>query len=181
MTEVLHRSEDDVAQKRLRTNRQTQEQVHVEKQKNKSNLTKILSSHTTIDKRSPSQYAILVVDDEPDITLALKKGLENNGFKIVDTFNDPVLALSSFKTDFYDLILLDVKMPKMNGFELYRQMEKKERKKGKAIKACFITAYEIYYESLKEQFPTLNVGCFITKPIEIDALIKRIYAEIQSQ
>jgi two-component system, OmpR family, response regulator ChvI len=131
-------------------------------------------------KKYPSEYALLVVDDEPDITLSLKKGLEYNGFTIVDTFNDPLLALSSFKTDFYDLILLDVKMPKMNGFELYRELEKKESKE-KDIKACFITAYEIYYESLKKEFPNLNVGCFITKPIEIEDLVRRINAELESR
>ena len=131
-------------------------------------------------KKYPSEYALLVVDDEPDITLSLKKGLEHNGFTIVDTFNDPLLALSSFKTDFYDLILLDVKMPKMNGFELYRELEKKESKE-KDIKACFITAYEIYYESLKKEFPNLNVGCFITKPVEIEDLVIRINAELKSR
>jgi DNA-binding response OmpR family regulator len=60
---------------------------------------------------------ILIVDDEPDITSSLKIGLEDNGFA-VDTFNDSVLALSNFQADMYDLVLLDVKMPEMNGFEL---------------------------------------------------------------
>jgi response regulator RpfG family c-di-GMP phosphodiesterase len=131
-------------------------------------------------KKHPSEYALLLVDDEPDITLTLKEGLQHNGFAIVDTFNDPLLALSSYKADFYDMMLLDVKMPKMNGFDLYREIEKKESKRN-AIKACFITAYEIYYESLKKEFPNLNVGCFISKPIEIEDLVRRINAEIESR
>jgi PleD family two-component response regulator len=64
---------------------------------------------------------ILLVDDEPDITSSLKIGLEDNGFA-VETFNDAMLALSNFKTGMYDLVLLDVKMPQINGFELYEKI-----------------------------------------------------------
>ena len=67
----------------------------------------------------------------------LKKELEQTGFT-VDTFNDPVLALSNFKADYYGLILLDVKMLQMNGFELYHQIKKKDKK----VKACFVMAYD---------------------------------------
>jgi two-component system, OmpR family, response regulator ChvI len=122
-----------------------------------------------------SKGSILIVDDEIDITLAFKKGLENNGF-MVDIYNDPVTALLNFKPDFYDLILVDVRMPKMNGFELYQEIEKVEKKS----KVCFITAFEVYYHALREIFPTLEVGCFIRKPIEIDDLVKRINSEIHS-
>jgi two-component system, OmpR family, response regulator ChvI len=65
----------------------------------------------------------LLVDDEPDIIGILKVGLEDNGFK-VDAFTDPELALSNFKSGVYDLLLLDVRMPKLNGFELYEQIKK---------------------------------------------------------
>ena len=122
-----------------------------------------------------SKGSILIVDDEIDITLAFKKGLESNGFT-VDIYNDPVTALLNFKSDFYDLILVDVRMPKMNGFELYQEIEKVDKKS----KVCFITAFEVYYHALREIFPTLEVGCFIRKPIEIDDLVKRINAEIHS-
>jgi two-component system, OmpR family, response regulator ChvI len=122
-----------------------------------------------------SKGSILIVDDEIDITLAFKKGLESNGF-LVDTYNDPVAALLNFKSDFYDLLLVDVRMPKMNGFELYQEIEKVDKK----TKVCFITAFEVYYHALREIFPTLEVGCFIRKPIEIDDLVKRINAEIHS-
>ena len=122
-----------------------------------------------------SKGSILIVDDEIDITLAFKKGLESNGF-MVDIYNDPVTALLNFKSDFYDLILVDVRMPKMNGFELYQEIEKVDKKS----KVCFITAFEVYYHALREIFPTLEVSCFIRKPIEIDELIKRINSEIHS-
>ncbi|MCC2649429.1 MAG: putative signal transduction response regulator [Nitrososphaeraceae archaeon] len=122
-----------------------------------------------------SKGSILIVDDEIDITLAFKKGLESNGF-LVDTYNDPIAALLNFKSDFYDLLLVDVRMPKMNGFELYQEIEKVDKK----TKVCFITAFEVYYHALREIFPTLEVGCFIRKPIEIDDLVKRINAEIHS-
>src|SRR5919199_2109199 len=116
---------------------------------------------------------ILLVDDEHDIALAFKISLENNGF-IVDTFNDPNEALSNFKAGLYDLLLIDIKMPKMNGFELYQEIEKIDNK----AKVCFITAFEVYYKSLRELFPTVKVDCFIKKPIANDDLIERITTEL---
>src|SRR5919201_1501077 len=116
---------------------------------------------------------ILLVDDEHDITFTFSVGLEDNGFA-VDTFNDPQEALSNFKAGLYDLLLIDVKMPKMNGFELYREIEKIDNKP----KVCFITAFEVYYEALKEIFPDLEAGCFIRKPVEITELVKRIKVEL---
>lgn len=116
---------------------------------------------------------ILIVDDDTDITLAFKKGLENDGFK-VDVFNDPLEALSNFEASKYDLLLLDIRMPKMNGFELYKEMDKID----KNIKVCFITAFEVYYEALREVFPSMEVECFIRKPIEIGNLVKRIKNEL---
>ena len=82
-------------------------------------------------------YRILVVDNEPDLVSAFKIGLEDNGF-IVDAFEDPEVALSNFKADLYDLLLLDIKMPRMNGIEFYRQMKRIDEK----VKVCFITASE---------------------------------------
>jgi DNA-binding response OmpR family regulator len=66
---------------------------------------------------------IAVVDDEPDITNVLKKGLELHGFA-VDTFNDPHAALAGFQLKYYDLMIIDIKMPRINGFDLYRQLKK---------------------------------------------------------
>jgi DNA-binding response OmpR family regulator len=115
----------------------------------------------------------LIVNDEPDITLAFKKGLECNEYE-VDTFNDPLVALSSFKTSLYHLLLIDVKMPKMNGFELYQQMQKIDNK----VRVCFIAAFEVYYEALREIFPNLEVCCFIRKPLEMSDLVNRIKLEL---
>jgi two-component system, OmpR family, response regulator ChvI len=116
---------------------------------------------------------ILLVDDERDITIAFRMGLESNGF-IVDTFNDPQEALSNFKAGLYDLLLIDIKMPKMNGFELCQEIERIDNR----VKVCFITAYEVYYKSLRELFPTANVDCFIKKPITTDELVERIRTEL---
>jgi two-component system response regulator ChvI len=99
--------------------------------------------------------------------------LELSGF-LVDVFNDPKMALSKFKPGYYDLILLDVKMPEMNGFELYQEIQKKD----KNVKACFVTADELYYESLKKGFPKLNVGCLISIPIDMGNLVKSINKEL---
>ncbi|HYT45927.1 MAG TPA: response regulator [Methylomirabilota bacterium] len=118
---------------------------------------------------------VLVVDDEPDINLTFKTGLEANGF-IVDAFSDPILALSNFKPGVYDLLLLDVRMPQINGFELYEKF----RKIDSNVKACFITAHDVYYQSLKEIFPAskemLLSGAkgVLRKPISIDDLIETV-------
>ena len=116
---------------------------------------------------------ILLVDDEHDITFSLRIGLENNGFA-VDIFNDPEEALSNFKAGLYDLLLIDIKMPKMNGFELYQEIEKMDNK----AKVCFITAFEVYYNSLRELFPTVKVDCYIKKPVTTDELVQRIKSEL---
>ena len=127
----------------------------------------------------------MVVDDEPDITMIFTLGLEDNGFK-VDAFNDPIQALSSFKSDLYDLALLDYKMPNMNGFELYREIRTIDHK----VKVCFVTAFELYYEELRNKFQSFSIAssehkeqdvkCFIPKPIDIDDLVIRIKEELNS-
>jgi two-component system catabolic regulation response regulator CreB/two-component system response regulator ChvI len=66
---------------------------------------------------------IFVVGDEPDVKLALKIALEENDFE-VDAFDDPIVALDNFRKVVYDLLILDIKMPKMHGFELYREIRK---------------------------------------------------------
>ena len=113
---------------------------------------------------------ILIVDDEPDVNLALRIVLEDNNF-IVDSFNDPLRALENFKADLYDLIILDIKMPKKDGFEVYKEILKIDNR----VKVCFLTAGDINYRSLKETFPTLDENQFIRKPIENIELIKQIH------
>ena len=129
---------------------------------------------------------ILLVDDEVDITTVFTLCLEDNGFE-VDAFNDPLQALSGFKSGSYELALIDYKMPNMNGFELYREI----RKIDERVKVCFITAFEVYHEELKKKFQSnlntspqykqeVDVKCFIQKPIDIDELVKRIKEELNS-
>ena len=130
-------------------------------------------SSTLSTNVSSETKRILLVDDEPDVTIAFKMGLEGKGYK-VDAFNEPDEALASFKVGVYDLLLLDIKMPKMNGFQLYEELEKLDKK----AKVCFITAFEVYYRSLRELFPQIEIDCFIKKPIETEELVKRIQAEL---
>jgi DNA-binding response OmpR family regulator len=113
---------------------------------------------------------ILLVDDEIDVISLFKMVLEMNGFE-VDAYTDPVAALSDFKANSYGLALLDIRMPNVNGFELY----KKIREVDNNIKACFITAYEDYRQELKGSFPELDeIKCFIRKPKAIEDLVNHV-------
>jgi two-component system, OmpR family, response regulator ChvI len=119
---------------------------------------------------SNSPRRILIVDDEPDITSSFDMILEMNGFE-VDTYNDPLSALSNFKPGIYGLALLDIRMPKMNGFELYKKIKDIDKK----VEACFITAFEDYREEFKESFPELEEAkYFIRKPKAIEDLVKHV-------
>ena len=109
---------------------------------------------------------ILIVDNEPDINLSLKIFLEENSFQ-VDAFDDPIIALDNFRKGVYDLLILDIVMPKMHGFELYREI----RKIDNEVKICFLTAREMYYGAYADIF-TQNI--FIRKPIQNQDLIKQI-------
>lgn len=120
---------------------------------------------------------ILVVDDESDITFTLQSILEDNGF-IVDIYTNPVSALRNFQANSYDLILLDIKMPDMNGFELYNKMKEIDNR----AKICFLTASEMFYEDLRkarfELDESLGERYFIQKPIATKELLRRINAMI---
>jgi len=118
---------------------------------------------------------ILLVDDEVDITTTYRMALEEAGFQ-VDAYNDSSLALSEYKAGIYDLLLFDVKMPKMNGFELYEKI--KGLKTDQKPRVCFITAFEVYYQALKELFPKDDVDCFLSKPISLDELVKTVKSEL---
>ena len=137
-------------------------------------------SPETKEDESEKQYyrrrRILIVDDEPDITSSFKEALRDNGFEQVETANDPLLALKNFKAGSYDLLIIDIVMPEMDGFSLYEEIRKIDKK----VKVCFITAFEINYQALRAVFPAIDdIGCFIRKPIDMDDLVKRINAEIQ--
>jgi CheY-like chemotaxis protein/predicted transcriptional regulator len=112
---------------------------------------------------------LLIIDDEEDITSALKAGLEKYGIN-VDVSNNPVLTLSNYKPGYYDLVILDIRMPNMDGFELYKVIRKLDNK----TKICFWTAFEVAYEQFVKTFPTMNEQYFIKKPIALDDLVNRI-------
>ena len=113
---------------------------------------------------------IMLVDDEHDINAALSIVLKRGGYD-VDTFENPLIALEKLKPGFYGLIILDVKMPQMDGFELYREIKKVDKK----AKICFLTASELYYENFrKEKFTPLDNELFIIKPISNAELLKKI-------
>jgi CheY-like chemotaxis protein len=112
---------------------------------------------------------ILVVDDEPDNNKVLEA--EENGFE-VDCYADPLCALEKFKPNIYDLLLLDIKMSKMDGFQLSKEMKKIDNK----VKTCFLTACEIYYEQFRrgEEFAAWSKDLFLRKPIQNDELILQV-------
>jgi DNA-binding response OmpR family regulator len=133
-----------------------------------------MSSHrkstiTTTTERH--YYRILLVDDEPDILFIFKRGLEINGFS-VDAFDSPQNAINSFKPNVYDLAILDIQMPDMNGFALYRQIKKIDP----AITGCFLSAFEVDPDEYKQLFPSMGKGVrpIIRKPISIRHLLKAI-------
>jgi len=126
---------------------------------------------------------ILIVDDDADITITFKAVIEdsnNHNHKAknsrieVYTSNNPVLALSEFKPNFYDLLLLDINMPYMNGFELSEKMLAIDIN----VRVCFMSSAEINPEALREIYPSLSLGCFIRKPVSMDYLVKRIRSEL---
>jgi CheY-like chemotaxis protein len=117
---------------------------------------------------------ILIVDDDPDISNLYKLSLERDGF-VVDTFNDPLLALSDYKVGTYGLLLIDIKMPRMNGFELYQKL----KNMGDKPKICFITAFEEFNNQFRELFPDLKEKVsFLIKPIELQYLTRVVKSEL---
>ena len=115
---------------------------------------------------------LLIVDDEQDIILPLHYLFQESGFEVV-SFIDPLLALEHFRPHYYDLLILDIKMPKMNGFELYRQI----RKKDNGVKVCFLTALgdlRDYEQYKKEAYPKPNERHYVAKPISNDELLTKV-------
>ena len=117
---------------------------------------------------------LLLVDDEPDVISTFKMGLEKFGYT-VDGYTDPELALDKFRPNTYDLLLLDINMPKMDGFKLFQHIEKKDPK----ARVFCVTAYETtYFDAFKELFPDLEIGSFVKKPISIEKLARHIESEL---
>ena len=98
--------------------------------------------------------------------------MESNNEFLVDSYTDPTLALSNFRPGLYDLILLDIKMPKMNGFDLYQKIMEIESN----AKICFLTASELFYEEYRklDAYPTLDKAYFIQKPFRIEQLLREL-------
>jgi CheY-like chemotaxis protein len=115
---------------------------------------------------------ILLIDDEPDIIYSIKRVLENNNEFVVDSYTNPILALTNFKPGSYDLILLDIKMPNMNGFDLYQKMKEIDSN----AKMCFLTASELFYEEYRrlDAYPSLDKAYFIQKPFRIEQLLGKL-------
>ncbi|HEU4446361.1 MAG TPA: response regulator [Nitrososphaeraceae archaeon] len=117
---------------------------------------------------------ILLVDNEADVTITFKAILQEAGF-IVNTYEDALIALSNFIPRSYDLIILDIEMPKMNGIELSRKILELDSN----VKICFVTAGESNIEVLRELYPSRDIGCFIKKPVTVDQLVRRVKAELE--
>jgi CheY-like chemotaxis protein len=123
---------------------------------------------------------ILIVDDNVDVTLTFKTAIEyNNNTTLtkkieVHTSNDPVIALSEYRQNFYDLLLVDINMPHMNGFELGEKILAIDIN----VRICFMSSGEINRKALREIYPSLTVGCFMRKPMTIDYLLERIMSEL---
>ena len=141
----------------------------IEERRKKRNV--YYNSHKTEMKR------IFLVDDDYDHIITFKMGLELAEFE-VDAYNDSTIALSRFKPGYYDLVLIDIRMPKIDGFELYEEIKKIDNK----VKVWFISAYETYYKALRKVLSTsqgeMGPGSVIEKPIEIDKLVKQIRTEL---
>lgn len=124
--------------------------------------------------KQKNKTKVLLVDDEDDITLSFKRILEFNGFE-VDAYNDSTLALTEFKANYYDIALIDIKMPRLDGFDLYKKIKEID----KTLKIYFLTASEAYYQQYREKdYEKLDRELFIQKPIEFEELIKKINPSI---
>ena len=146
----------------------------------------MVKNHSRIDaitsrREQPFWKRILIIDDDPDITLTFKSGIEDNNNRSkhnkrieVITYNEPLKALSEFKPDFYDLLLVDINLPQMNGFELSEKILKIDIN----VKVCLMSAGGVNREAMREIYPAISFGCFIKKPVTIDYLVKRIMAEL---
>jgi CheY-like chemotaxis protein len=93
----------------------------------------------------------------------------------VTAYMDPLLAMKEFKPYYYDLLLVDINMPLINGYEMVQKIVKLDLN----IKVCFMTAGEINYEALREiRHPTKSFGCFIKKPASATDLVNRVLQEL---
>lgn len=134
----------------------------------KSDLSTILSGSQWLKR-------ILIVDDEPDIIFTLKSVFEDYPARFqVSSHVNPVEALSTFKPNYYDLVLVDINMPVMNGFQLCEKLVDLDAN----IRVCFMSGGEMNQEAIREIYPKISLGCFIKKPIGASELIERVNSQL---
>lgn len=120
------------------------------------------------DSGQQQHKRILIIDDEQDVAITLRVTLEQNGYK-TDFCTDPILVDKNFRDGLYDLVLLDIKMPVVDGFLLYQKIRKKDSK----VRVCFLTASEFFREQIRKEhgFDNFKQELFLRKPIENEDLI----------
>lgn len=135
----------------------------------------VMSSQSA-SQRSPltktnSISSVLLIDDEPDILTIEKRSLEMAKIKAYG-FTHPVMALDHFKqhVDDYDLVVTDIRMPSMTGFELARAIKRIKP----SVKIVFITAFDIHKDEFEKMMPSTKIDAFITKPVRPEAFAKTI-------
>lgn len=111
---------------------------------------------------------LLIVDDEVDIATVMRKSLELAGFVVTAEF-DPIEAFKKFRRDVYDLVMLDIRMPDVNGIELYGKLREIDSK----FKVCFVSTFVAgEHEKIRQQYPELDNSCFIEKPVTMTKLVQ---------
>jgi DNA-binding response OmpR family regulator len=135
----------------------------------------IKSSSSLLSHGPQLHKRILVVDDNSDIVFTLRIGLESDPNIQVYSYDNPVTALLEFEPNFYDLLLIDVNMPMMDGFQLAQKLLQKDLN----VRVCFMTSGEINMDAAREVHPLKSIGCFIKKPITAEQLLRRIRAELE--
>ena len=151
-----------------------------EPEKGTAHIGKLKPDHTKlssslVSSEPPLHKRILVVDDSPDILFTLRVGLESDPTMQVYGYDNPVTALVEFTPNFYDLLLIDVNMPLLDGFQLAQNLVRRDLN----VRVCFITAGEINMDAAREVHPLKSIGCFIKKPIATEQLLRRIRAELE--
>lgn len=136
-----------------------------------------VESSSSLLSYNPQQHKrILIVDDDSDTAFTFRLGLEKSDPNMqVYSFENPVTALLEFKPDFYDLLLIDVNMPLMDGFQLTQKLLQKDLN----ARVCFMTSGEFNMDAAREVHPLKSIGCFIKKPITTDQLVNRVRAELE--
>lgn len=125
-----------------------------------------VSSSSSLSHNAQRHKRILVVDDNPENSDPTMK---------VYSFDNPVTALLEFKPNFYDLLLIDVNMPMMDGFQLTQKLLQKDLN----VRVCFMTSGEFNMDAAREVHPLKSIGCFIKKPISTEQLVRRVRAELE--